>query len=164
MKDLTGYAVEMVIKYEDDAGVIQTLDTITGELVEDVEAGTKIVGAGNFEVGVEYTIALPGTTDFTLIGAADSITGTVFTATDVGEGTGTATVPVVGSGTYFNGYCRVVIDKAVTATYATRVTDTYDPFITEFRYNYHIDIIEDTNVSVANDDLRVLRGKCAVRV
>jgi len=47
--------------------------------------------AGEFIVGVEYTILVPGTTDFTLIGAADSVAGTVFTATGVGTGTGTAT-------------------------------------------------------------------------
>ena len=50
--------------------------------------------AGKFLIGTEYTIADPGTTDFTLIGAADSNTGTVFTATGIGTGTGTATAPV----------------------------------------------------------------------
>jgi hypothetical protein len=46
--------------------------------------------AGTFEVGTAYRILTTGTTDFTLIGAADSNPGTVFTATDVGTGTGTA--------------------------------------------------------------------------
>jgi len=40
-------------------------------------------------IGNEYTILSPGDTDFTLIGAADSLTGTVFIATAVGVGTGT---------------------------------------------------------------------------
>lgn len=49
------------------------------------------ITAGDFIVGVEYTILVPGTTDFTLIGAADSNVGTVFTATGAGLGDGTAT-------------------------------------------------------------------------
>lgn len=47
--------------------------------------------AGAFIIGEEYTITSAGTTDFTLIGAADSVAGTVFIATGVGAGTGTAT-------------------------------------------------------------------------
>ena len=47
--------------------------------------------AGAFTIGNEYTILLPGTTNFTLIGSADSAVGTTFTATGVGVGTGTAT-------------------------------------------------------------------------
>jgi len=52
--------------------------------------GTPGQTAGTFVVGIEYRILTTGTTDFTLIGAADSNPGTVFTATDVGTGTGTA--------------------------------------------------------------------------
>jgi len=44
----------------------------------------------NFVVGTEYKILATGTTDFTLIGAADSNPGTIFTATGAGAGTGTA--------------------------------------------------------------------------
>ena len=47
--------------------------------------------AGAFGVGINYTIAAVGTTDFTLIGAASNTVGVVFTATGVGTGTGTAT-------------------------------------------------------------------------
>jgi hypothetical protein len=48
------------------------------------------VTAGSFVVGQNYTILVPGTTDFTLIGAADNNPGTRFNATGVGSGTGTA--------------------------------------------------------------------------
>ena len=48
------------------------------------------VTAGSFVATTSYTILTAGTTDFTLIGAADSVVGTVFTATGVGSGTGTA--------------------------------------------------------------------------
>ena len=50
----------------------------------------KTVTAGLFITGVSYTIISTGTTDFTLIGAANSNPGTVFTATGAGSGTGTA--------------------------------------------------------------------------
>jgi hypothetical protein len=53
-------------------------------------AGTTVT-AGSFVVGKKYRIASAGTTDFTLIGAANSSVGTEFTATGVGTGTGTAT-------------------------------------------------------------------------
>ena len=46
--------------------------------------------AGSFITGHVYIINSTGTTDFTLIGAADSNPGTVFTATGPGTGTGTA--------------------------------------------------------------------------
>lgn len=52
--------------------------------------GTAIA-AGSFVVGKRYRIATAGTTDFTLIGAANSSVGTEFVATGVGAGTGTAT-------------------------------------------------------------------------
>ena len=53
---------------------------------------TAPVVAGSFVIGIEYQIAVAGTTDFTLIGAANSTPGTKFKATGVGSGTGTATV------------------------------------------------------------------------
>jgi hypothetical protein len=48
------------------------------------------ITAGSFVVDKQYKILSAGTTDFTLIGAADSNVGTVFTTTGVGAGTGTA--------------------------------------------------------------------------
>ena len=51
---------------------------------------TELTRAGNFVVGEEYQILTAGTTDFTDIGAGDNEVGTIFTATDVGSGTGTA--------------------------------------------------------------------------
>lgn len=52
---------------------------------------TSTATAGAFVIGEEYTILVPGDTDFTLVGAADSTAGTVFTATGAGTGSGTAT-------------------------------------------------------------------------
>lgn len=51
-------------------------------------AGT--LTAGSFVVGAEYQILTVGSTDFTLIGAANNSIGTNFTATGIGTGTGTA--------------------------------------------------------------------------
>ena len=52
-----------------------------------------IVIAGAFVTARTYIIVSTGTTNFTLIGAADSNVGTTFTATGVGLGTGTASTP-----------------------------------------------------------------------
>lgn len=51
--------------------------------------------AGAFLVGGSYKIKDPGDTDFTLIGAANNDAGTVFTATGVGVGSGTAELQAV---------------------------------------------------------------------
>ena len=59
--------------------------------------------AGTFVPGVTYTIVTKGTTNFTLIGAANSNVGTVFTATGVGTGTGTASTGTMAGGT--GGWC-----------------------------------------------------------
>jgi hypothetical protein len=47
--------------------------------------------AGSFVIGRSYVITSSGTTNFTLIGAANNTPGTEFTATGAGIGTGTAT-------------------------------------------------------------------------
>ena len=49
-----------------------------------------VVTAGTFVIDHEYTIEVTGTTDFVAIGAADDLPNTVFTATGVGVGDGTA--------------------------------------------------------------------------
>ena len=46
--------------------------------------------AGNFIVGKSYKIVSAGNTNFTLVGAANNTVGTIFTATGIGVGTGTA--------------------------------------------------------------------------
>ena len=55
-----------------------------------------VVTAGGFLNGTNYKILVPGTTDFTLIGAVDSNIGTEFVATGPGEGDGTANRSVAG--------------------------------------------------------------------
>ena len=78
----------------------------------------SIVTAGAFEVNQEYIILTTGSTDFTLIGAANSNPGTVFTATGLGSGSGTAQITE-----------RCVIDGCIGAeqlngnTYNIRVID-----------------------------------------
>jgi hypothetical protein len=49
-----------------------------------------IRNAGTFVVGANYQILTTGTTNYTLIGASSNAVGTVFTATGVGVGSGTA--------------------------------------------------------------------------
>lgn len=109
---ITPAAGQMSISVKDDAGVVKQVTKVaahkvtidTGEsigwtftesnvdtLVEMPEAGsaTNIIAVTAIVVGEEYKIVVPGDTDFTLIGAVDSLANTVFTATDVGTGTGT---------------------------------------------------------------------------
>jgi hypothetical protein len=53
--------------------------------------------AGAFTVAQTYTITTVGSTNFTLVGAADNDVGTEFTATGTGNGTGTASYTVLGT-------------------------------------------------------------------
>lgn len=89
-----------VYRFSDSKGDIPRMQFGNGVATYNL-AGTTItqinplttVTAGSFVVGIEYTILSPGTTNFTLIGAANNNVGTVFTATGAGTGTGTATTP-----------------------------------------------------------------------
>ena len=78
--------------------------------------------ASKFIEGEEYTIVTPGTTDFTLIGASDNNIDTVFTATDVGTGTGTARITVTGLGTV-----QRIADKISAAQY-NELVNLYDAY------------------------------------
>lgn len=58
--------------------------------------------------GTKYRIVTTGSTDFTLIGAADSNVGTVFTANSIaGLGSGTASVEVEGDKVKGDGFYRL---------------------------------------------------------
>lgn len=48
----------------------------------------ELVNSIDLDVGGSYTIIVPGTSDFTLVGAADNNAGTTFTATGTVTGTG----------------------------------------------------------------------------
>jgi len=75
-----------------------------------IREAMAIVTAGYFVVGAEYRILVAGTTNFTLIGAANSNVGTKFTATGIGTGTGTATLlgPEI-----FNALCADAYDQKI---------------------------------------------------
>jgi len=81
------------------------------------------VTAGSFVTGTVYRILTVGTTDFTLIGAAENTVGVCFKATGAGSGTGTATAS--GTITYYG--------TDDTAYYATGITldikDQYSPIV-----------------------------------
>ena len=58
----------------------------------ELKSGVNAIALGNFVVGQEYTIVVPWNTDFIAIGSADNKVGTKFIATDIGAGTGTASL------------------------------------------------------------------------
>jgi hypothetical protein len=115
--------------------------------------------AGDFNIGIVYTIATTGTTDFTLIGAANSNPGTVFTATGVGTGTGTAfaTVEVLydefltyltlssGSTTTLNINDPVVFDDDIGGS----VIDDIEGILADTTY-YVIEILSSTDFIVSS--------------
>ena len=58
----------------------------------ELKSGVSTIQAGSFVIGQEYTIVTSGTTDYIAIGSANNKVGTIFTATDIGSGTGTASL------------------------------------------------------------------------
>lgn len=66
-------------------------DNTDGRVEVEEAGGTDELSVTELEVGGVYVIATPGDTDFTAIGAANSLAATQFTATGPGTGTGTVT-------------------------------------------------------------------------
>lgn len=77
--DVANSRVELITQEEKDQLDLTALGIGTADIV-----ATSLVNT------TKYIITATGTTDFTLIGAADSNVGTEFTATGAGTGTGTA--------------------------------------------------------------------------
>ena len=82
------FPIQVTVADPGEFEVLQTVQTITG--TDTATTGGALIPAGSFNNGAVYTIVSPGTTDFTLIGAADSNIGTTFKATGAGIGTGIA--------------------------------------------------------------------------
>lgn len=88
---------------------------------------TTTVTAGAFVVGTTYTILVPGNTDFTLIGAADSLAGTTFVATGVGVGTGTANNTTVAGAVYATNIGTACLALTTWRFASTRFLPTTNP-------------------------------------
>jgi len=122
--DVTGLAsldggidVDAAFTVADTTGNIATtgnLDVITGvTTLSNLVIAEETTTAGSFAVSTTYEIVTAGTTDFTLIGSANSDVGTIFTASGAGTGTGTAKL-------------ASVIDAG-----ANRITDVADPTLAQ---------------------------------
>jgi len=70
--------------------IVETRNFYLLNSAEPTPASFVQINAGSFVVGTQYTIYTVGTTDFTLIGAANNVVGTTFIATGPGTGNGTA--------------------------------------------------------------------------
>ena len=83
----------MTIKTGDQSQLNVVASISDGRPVQyELKSGSTSVAAGNFVVGETYTIVSAGTTDFISIGSANNVVGTIFTATDTGRGSGTASL------------------------------------------------------------------------
>jgi len=104
---------------------IQTLGT-TSNAQWNTIAGTTNVAAGSFVPGRTYVIVSPGTTDFTLIGAANNTIGTSFVALGAGSGSGTALQTYLVGSTFT---CANIGTAMGTGT-AFRITNTTAQLVT----------------------------------
>ena len=109
-----------------DWQALGVLDTVTPAVGVEFRASDPVVVAGNFVIGKEYVIisdgaAYPGDsyyTKFTEIGAPNNLPGTVFVATGVGSGPGTAWAQGTGLVNY-----TITNDDPVTIEFALAPAD-----------------------------------------
>lgn len=73
-----------------DTVYLNSYDVVVNQNIQIGSTNNVVVNAGSFVVGQYYEIVTIGSTNFISIGAASNIIGTVFLATGVGTGTGTA--------------------------------------------------------------------------
>ena len=107
------------------------------------------ITAGSFEIGKTYSITSVGTTIWTSIGAANNNVGTVFTATGIGSGDGTATEVVqnfIEIARVVNGALVVNQDKTVYSEIGKELARrTYDESGDYTVKNWPIQILDDVS-------------------
>jgi hypothetical protein len=109
-----------------DWQALGVLDTVTPAVGVEFRASDAVVVAGNFVIGKEYVIISDGATSpgdsyytkFTEIGAPNNLPGTVFVATGVGSGPGTAWAQGTGLVNY-----TITDDAPVTVEFASPPAD-----------------------------------------
>ena len=63
-----------------------------------------------------------------------------------------------------NGWVKIKIDAADTATFSTAISAGTDSFATEYNYRYTVDVNDGSGTpDITTEEFRVLRGKCAIR-
>lgn len=88
-RNITLGEIKTAVAKDNNGNVIY--EVVYSQIIDDLTTPTyNVVNASFLVAGQTYTIVYPGSTDFTTVGAANSIAGTVFVATGPGTGTGTA--------------------------------------------------------------------------
>jgi hypothetical protein len=119
-------------------------------------SGENSVNAGSFTAGFSYQITSLGDTDWTAIGSpAIPTVGTVFTATGVGSGTGTASdagqCVLVANATINSGQMNMVFSANGGSVYASRLTNKYIYDSSSNRYAVNFFVAGDTNATTINN-------------
>ena len=122
-------------------------------------SGENSVSAGSFTAGYSYQIIALGNTDWTAIGApATPTVGTVFTATGVGSGSGTASdagqCQLIANATISSGQMNMVFNVNGGSSYASKLTNKYIWDSSNNRYA--------VNFFVAGETTAVTLGSVAV--
>jgi len=133
-KNLNGYSVYMRLMYIGNSAVIAN-DTTGIIYYLGVNADGEAVRSTAATTKIELPNAIPASTN-----------------AEGGDNTGE------------DGIVYVKLDKAFTGSLNTLIdtAKTSDLFATEYNYRYEL-CIYDNNDSTSSDDIKVLRGKCAVR-
>jgi Putative Ig domain len=90
-RNITLGELQTAVAKDDNGNVLY--EVVYSQIIDDLTKPDYYVITAPFIVpGQTYTIVYAGSTDFTSIGAADNKTGTIFTATGFGVGTGTVAI------------------------------------------------------------------------
>ena len=119
--EMNSIAVEVKVA-DEVAGTTETLMTL---LIEEANPTAEVAATALVD-GTRYEIKVAGTTDFTTVGAADSVVGTRFTANSSSPATGTGTTyqvdPVICESTnWVTGVSGYVLRGGVTVENATAI-------------------------------------------
>ena len=141
-----------------------------------IEIDNADTDAPNIVADKTYTIKTPGTTDFTLIGAADNNIGTTFVATGVGAGDGVATADsfILSDGTTTTATATIpqdlwiAIDAPLVQSNGTETSGYFAVplkgcFSTALR-NKEIDFIKASYDSISFDKVQKYTANCSFEV
>jgi hypothetical protein len=113
---------------KDDNGNI-LYEVVYSQVIDNLtEPNYYVITAPFIVPGQTYTIVYPGSTDFTTIGATDNKSGTVFTATAPGVGTGTVSILLSNTSVSEEIYWPYLINLQLGPWY-TSSTISYDSYV-----------------------------------
>ena len=126
-RNITLGEIKTAVAKDTDGNILY--EVVYSQIIDNLtEPNYYVVTAPFIIPGQTYTIVYAGSTDFTTIGASDNLSGTIFTATGPGNGTGTVSVLTGNTSVSSELYWPYTIDLQLGPWY-TSSTTLYDSYV-----------------------------------